>query len=356
MRRMLLILASFTALFASARTVDSAQDVAAAVVQGTLNVYTEILAFSADGRLLREIGEGSLKQEPPEEFGRVRAITYVAATGRIRRLLNLEPDTYVLSATSDARIAVISIGRDQQPGHPRVFLLDMETGQKQDVPPSWFERKESNPIAQISGDGRLISAYSEVNDGMVVALYNWRTKKLVARQSTGFPAGGFAWGGVTQDGKIAFCNNRSGSDIVDPTTGKLIATMKPESVRSPDGAWIVDFPYFGYADDTTEVFIKNGMTGRVSGKLDLQLKPTQEVTSWPWRGAFCGVTGKFVAATPVGFRAYEIPSGKQIASFPLEKGQSESSDDTQIAAVACSSNGKRVAIRLGDRLTLRDLK
>jgi hypothetical protein len=314
--------------------------------------YHETLAFSKDGRLLREIA--SVNSET-ERFSHLRAVTYIAATGEIRRVLHLAPGTRCLSATSDARTIVISVDLDPPEARPPVFLFDTETGQPQNVPPSWFDADDQRPWAAISGDGRLVSAYSESGpeDGpVVVSVYNWRTKKLVARQATGHPAGGSSWGGVAEDGKIVFSTSRTGGDIVDPKTGRVMVVLGLYSFRSPDGAWIVEFPNAEFLDSPNAAMIENGMNGQELGKLDLPTK--DDVQSGRWRGAFCGTSGRFFAASPGSASAYELPSGKRISSFPVETWQDKNQIES-IPAIACSSNGKRVAIRSGARLTLHDL-
>jgi hypothetical protein len=65
---------------------------------GTADVFREYLSFSKDGGLLREV-------VPINSAGRgkvwhLRATTYVVATGKIRRVWNLQPHTTFLSATT----------------------------------------------------------------------------------------------------------------------------------------------------------------------------------------------------------------------------------------------------------------
>jgi hypothetical protein len=328
----------------------SAQEVSAAALPGTADVYGEILAFSKDGRRLREIQRAS-----PSNFWSVRAVTYDSTTGSISHLLNLEPDTCFYSATSDGRTAIISVNRDREDARP--FLVDMETGQTQDIPLSWFDADDHNLYAAISGDGRLVSVYSQFGpaDGpLVVTLYDWRKKKLVVKRSTGTPAGGISSGGVTEDGKIEFLNNRVGGEVVDPKTGRLLVRVGPNSNRSPDGAWDVEFPHPLLEDAPQDVTIAN-RGGEVVGKLDLQI--TDDKENWAWgRGAFCGTLGKFIASTKDSVQAFEIPSGKRIASFAIETWRAKNPTDATVTPVACSATGKRVAIRSGERLTLHDLK
>jgi len=103
--------------------------------------------------------------------------------------------------------------------------------------------------------------------------------------------------------------------------------------------------------------MKDGTKGKAVGKLDLPASATNAVLNGPLRGAFCGTTARFIAAIPNAVLAFEIPSGKPITSFPVEGWQdTKAKKDYPSAAVACSANGKRVAIRSGTRLTLHDLK
>jgi hypothetical protein len=300
----------------------SAQEVSVAASPDTSGAGTANLAFSKDGSRLLEVQWVSAAALG--EFVHVRAITYDAATGSIIHLLNLGTDTDFFSATSDGRTAVISVDRDREDARAHLLLVDMETGHTQDIPSRWFDADadEHNPYAQISADGQLVSTYAESGSEsgpLVVTLYDWRTKKLIARQmSRYFSAGGIFGGGVTEDGKIEFLNNRVGSEIVDPKTGRLIAKFGPNSRRSLDGAWVVEFPftYTMDADAPRKVIIKNGENGEVVGKLDLQI--TDDIGKWAWgRGAFCGRSGRFIAATADTVQAFEIPSGKKIAAFPI---------------------------------------
>ena len=353
MRRLLLLMVALAAVSTSRIPRSMAQDVNVAAVPEPSEYETTNLVFSNDGRTLREVIQ--FLGPATDKYWHVRAISYDAATGRIRHVLSLRHNTSFLSATADGRIAVITADRGEPGKRSHCFLLDTNSGRAKDIPSKWFETDVYDPYAQISGDGRLVSSYSEVTDiGMVVTVYEWRTRKVVGKQARRFDAGGILWGGVTEDGKIAFSNNRVGSEIVDPKTGGLIAQIGPDSVRSSDGAWIAEFP--NQLDDNAPKYvpIENGMDGKVVGKLDLQM--TDDEQSKPWRGAFCGTSGRFVAANPAAVLAYETPSGKQIARFPIATWQDSNANGSYLTVVACSSNGKRVAIRSGTRLTLHDLK
>ena len=357
MCRFLLAMVAFAAVIASALPGCAAQDVSIAALPGTADVYHENLAFSKDGRFLREIVP--INSVSMEQFSHIRSITYDAPTGKVRHVWNLQPDTWCLSTTTDGRIAVISVDRDRPAGRTRAFLFDTETGRTQDIPSSWFAADDNNPYAAISGDGRLVSAFSDWgadNGALVVNVYNWRSKRLVAKQATGYPAGGVSWGGVTVDGKIEFLSSRGPGEVVDPKTGRSLVSGGPSSTRSSDGAWVVEFLNLWFGDDAPrEIIIKNGSSGEVAGKLDLQITDDEE--KWVWRGAFCGTSGRFIAATRDTVQAFEIPSGKKIADFLSTTWQDADAVKTNpTVTVACSFNGKRVAIRSGVRLTLHDLK
>ena len=335
----------------------SAQEVTATALPDSNGARTANHAFSKDARILREIQSASGKDSGG--FQSVRLITYDAMTGSINHLLNLGADTWLFSATADGRTAIISVDRDRNDARAHLLLVDTETGRTQDIPSSWFNAEDHNPYAQISADGRLVSAYSEwgpESGPLVVTLYDWQTKSLVAQRSEGFPAGGLSWGGVTADGMIEFLNNRSGGDVVDPKTGQVLVRVGPSSHRSLDGAWVVDFPNPLYEGVPRNVLIKNGRSGEVVGKLDLRIKDAEESLAWG-RGAFCGTSGKFIAATNNTVQAFEIPSGKRVADFPTTTWQDADAIKTDpMVTVACSFNGKRVAIRSGAQLTLHVVK
>jgi hypothetical protein len=349
-RGLFLIIALVTVLAAEPYT-SAAQEVTAATVPGMLNTFNEYLAFSKDGRLLREIGTVSI--DGTQQNGHAYAVTYVAATGAVRHVWNLPVDTWICSTTADESFAVVSADRDRPGAQVHLLLLNVETARTQDIPRMWFDADENSPYAQISGDGKLISAYSESNDGMQVSVYQWRTRKLVAKQTGGFFAGGFMWGGVTSDGKIAFSNNRSGSSVVDPKTGRALVSYGPHAVRSADGKWIVDYPNPSYGDDGTDAHIRDGITGQTIANVDLRMTD-DEVNMW-WTGGFCGTMGRFVASGPDKVFVFEIPLGTIIATIPLDKWKDPKMTEKDVARVACSANGKRIAIRSGSRLTIHDL-
>jgi hypothetical protein len=349
-RRLFLLIALATALAARPST-SAAQEVTAATVPGTPDTFQGLLAFSTDGRFLREIG--TVSTDGTQLKGHVRAVTYVAATGAVRRVWNLPADTWTYSTTTDESIAVVSADRDREGARAHLLLLSVETGRTQDIPAKWFDADEKSPYAQISGDGKFVSAYSDSNDDMQVSVYRWRTRKLVAKQTSGFFAGGFMGGGVTADGKIEFSNNRSGSHVVDPKTGRALVSYGPHAVRSADGRWIVEYPNPSYGDDGTNAHIRDGISGQTIANVDLQMTD-DELNTW-WTDAFCGTTGRFVASGADRVFVFEIPSGKKIAAIRLDTWKDPKVTEKDVASVACSPNGKRIAIRSRSRLTIHDL-
>ena len=228
------------------------------------------LRFSGDGRLLHVVGAS------PDQVGQkhhVRAVTYAVKTGAVVHVVNLPPDTDVYDSTSDGRTAIVATSASSQHGH--LFLLDTETGQLQTIPESWYEA--DNPDASISGDGRLVSAYSEPatqsDTPMTVSVYDWSSKTLIATRVSQFvSAGGFMDGGLTEDGEVEFEGNRVGSTIVDLKTGRVMAQFGPSAVRSPDGKWEVEFPNLSWNESgPTDVLLENGMDGKTIGKLDVHI-------------------------------------------------------------------------------------
>ena len=351
MHRLLALMVVSVATISGTLSGTPAQDVSGAPAEET-GGSTANLAFSRDGRTLREVwymhpGAPGLEH--------IRENTYDVATRKKSHELNLGPDTSLCSATSDGRTAIIlvTVYKDHERAGHYLLRVDMETGRSQRLPSQWFnaDSTEEPCDAGISGDGRLVSAYSIEGPEYstdVVAVYDWATRKLVAKQTTG----GANFGGMTSDGKIVFYYLHGGSRIVDPRTGQTLMGYGPPSDRSADGRWVVDFPN-PIVEPPAEVPILNGMNGQTVGKLDLQM--TDEEASWSWNGAFCGASGKFVAAGPDEVLVFSIPSGKKLTSFPLNTWKDPNNREKSRAFVACSPGGKHVAIRDGDRLTLHDL-
>jgi hypothetical protein len=331
--------------------------VAACVGAQGPNFSTQYLSFSSDGHLLREV-----QREDPTSvttFPRIHAVAYDAVSGEKIHALDLGPDTQFLDATADGRTAVILVNSSRPDQDLHVSLVDMDTGHAQDLPANWFNADDRDLEAQISADGRLVSAYkTSSTENEIVTVYEWPGKKQVARQTHGFPAGGIASGGVTADGKIEFMNNRTGGDVVDPRTGRLLVNVVPNSYRSVDGAWVVEFPNPDYGGSSKTIPIKSGLNGELAGQLDIKIASDDEEEAWGWaRGAFCGTSGRFIAASKDTVQAFAIPSGKKIAEFPAKSWQEPASaGGSNLVTVACSLDGQRVAIRNGARLTLHDLK
>jgi hypothetical protein len=320
--------------------------------------FTETLVFSKDGRILRELR----KVKPPRGGWGVRIISRDTSTGKIRHVFDLGPDAELFSGTTDARIVVIVENRNRTEEPVRLFLFDTETGRVQDIPSKWFDPEDHLPDASISGNGRFVSIYSlsdSADAPRVVSVYNWRTKKLAAQQATGHSAGGFDGGGVTVDGKIEFTNNRNGTQIIEPRTGRSILAYGPNAVRSPDGLWVVELAGYLHGRERLETVVMNGLNGRILGKLDLNLS---EVLNNSWSGVFCGTSGRFIAWNgwnPDSVLAFDLHSRKQIASIPSETWQDKNltaNSDWPSMSAGCSWEGKRVVVRSGARLTMHNLE
>jgi hypothetical protein len=332
----------------------AAQQVDVKGLPGVRQVDRDALFFSKDGRRLCEFQWIRLLEGG--RYNHLRIVTYDSRTGAVTHVLELGEHTQFLSATTDGRVALISFNRDLEDAQAYVVRLDVETGRQEKIPAEWFD-DDHNPYATISGDGRVIGAYLETGsqeEPRVLRLYNWRTKKRIAQQATGFPAGGFSWGDVTVDGKILFQTNRSGGEVIDPKTGRRLASVSPNTYRSPEGAWDVDFPNPMY-DTEQATTITDGRNGIMVSKLEGS--GGNNTAAWTWgRGAFCGTSGRFVVARVGVVQAFEIPSGKKIAEFPAETWQGELGPDVDAtASVGCSADGKRVGIRSVARLTIHRL-
>jgi len=330
----------------------AAQQATATTIADSQYDSTVKLVFSKDGRVLREIREVSSEDE--NHFSRVHAITYAASTGEINQVWKLQPYTRLYSASTDGRLAIIFLDTPNRDEHGHPLLLDTQTGQTWDIPAEWLDSDDPRSVTTISGDGRLVSicSFSGSSDTpMLVNIYDWRTKKLVASQmSELFSAGGIFGGGLTEDGKIEFWNNRVGSKIVEPKTDRSIVEFGPNAVRSPNGRWIVELAGYLHGRERLDTTVINGENGELLGKLDLKIRDQPAVS---WSGVFCGTTGRFIAWDADSVLVFDIPSRKQIATIPVETWRDQSLATTD---VGCSWNGKRVAIRSGQRLTLHDLK
>jgi len=224
------------------------------------NLY---LRFSRDGSLLRVIG---LSPGDANTRQHVRAVTYAAKTGTVVHVVNLPADTNVLSVTSDGATAVVSTDASSQDAH--LFLLNTATATLQAIPESWYQ-PGSDPYAELSGDGRLVSTYTEDESDtpMTVTVYDWPSKTVVATRKSAFvAAGGWVGGGVTEDGEVEFEGNRVGSTIDDLKTGRDMAKFGPSAVRSPNGQWEVEFPNWTWIESgSTDVFVE-GRHERIDGR------------------------------------------------------------------------------------------
>lgn len=308
--------------------------------------------FSRDGSLLRVIFRS------PSDGGQnehVRAIIYSVKTGAAIHTFDLDPDTDVFSITSDGATAIVSTATSTE--HPHLALLDTDSGQLQPLPDTWIH-PDSDLEAGISGDGHLISVYSETGSDapMTVTVYNWPAKTITAiRTSEYLSAGGGMDGSVTEDSEVEFDSNRAGRKLVDLDTGRVLARFGWSSVRSPNGTWEIEFPNLSWDDSGSKsVLVKNGKTGVTLGKLNVQL-PDDELYG-EINGAFCGNTPRFITATDEAVTAYTLPSGKLLATFPASTWQDASAKDSGPATIACSPAGTLVAILSGTRLTFHDLK
>ncbi len=355
MKKILVGSVTLAALLGGSAPKGAAQDLNESGDLEKRDAYTVNLAFSKDGSTLREIR--MVTPTSPGRFRNVRVIIRDGSSGKIRRRFDLQPDTELFSLTTDVRIAVIFQNRNRSEEHVRLFLVDTETGQTQDFPSNWFDLEDHLTDASISGDGRLVSIYTNSGPAdapRVVSVYDWQTKKLVAQQATGFSAGGFDGGGVSVDGKIEFSNNRSGSQIVDPKTGQLLLTYGPNSVRSPDGAWVVELAGNLHGRDRLDTTVMNGLNGKILGRLDLKITDQLAIS---WSGVFCGTSGRFIAWNPDSVLVFDIPSRKQIASVPVEAWRDKNPGTIpDPPSVGCNWTGKRLAIRSGARFTVHDLE
>lgn len=283
-------------------------------------------------------------------------ITYVAGTGAVRKIINLKPETNVLSVTSDGQTAFLSVPISDE--RVQLMLLNTQTGTLHAIPSDWYDAT-AYPDGAVCGDGSLISIYSESGSEdrpLIVAVYSWPAKTLIAKRSSKrIAVGGVDSGSLTVDGAVEFANDRVGRKVVDLRTGRLISWFTYDSVRSPDGAWVVELPDRSFNESaSSDVLVVQGPTGKRVGKLDVQVE--EQETHGGMHGALCGVTGRFVLASAGRAAAYLIPSGVLIAGFPPSTWPVRNVSDADPTLVACSSDGKRVAIFSGARLTLHDLK
>ena len=276
-------------------------------------------------------------------------------------VVNFPFDTEVHAISFDGRKAILATGVCGN--EKKLEFLNTATAHREDIPLSWYDLTDSDAVGALSGDGRLLSIYSESGPSdspMAVSVYDWSTKTLVEkRTSEWISAGGGFGGGVTADGAVEFENNRVGRKVVDLRTGRLLGMFGYDSARSPDGAWEVEFPDRTWNESLPKaVLIKDGATAQTRGKLNLDV-PLADDETWGVTstiGAFCGNTARFVVARGRSIALYAIPSGNLLASFPIPSWRDPKADDTDRPTVACSPTGTRVAILSGSRLTFHDMK
>ena len=344
-----------TALLASTLPLNAAAQSSSNAVSIRVDLWNPQIAFSADGHLLRIIGSS----QDPSGTEHVRAITCNVATGAVLHTIDLQPDTRVSSTTTDGRTAIIVKGLSGSEHHVEISIVDTETGKTAPIPIAWYDPKETNPDADLSGDGRLISIYSEGgkdDHSMTVSVYTWPARRFVAKQALEFFAGGISSGGITTDGHaIEFSNNRSGSILVDLKTGQELARLGPGSIRSSNGNWVVKVPDASFEDDSTPrgVFIKDA-SGKTRGSIDVPVP--DEVADGQMSGAFCGDTNRFILYSGDAIAAYAIPSGALLTSFPVDTWRDPAAPGNSPAHVYCSPAAGRVAILSGTRLTLHPFR
>lgn len=149
---------TLAALLGSLTVECAAQDLTESGDFAKLDSYTMNLAFSKDGNALREFR--MVSPSSPGQSRNVRAMVRDGSSGKIRRMFDLELHTEFFGATTDGRIAVICQNRGRSEEHVRLFLVDTKSGQIQDFPAKWFDPEDHLPGASISGDGRLVSTYT----------------------------------------------------------------------------------------------------------------------------------------------------------------------------------------------------
>jgi hypothetical protein len=305
-------------------------------------------------------------------IGNSRAIVYVPWASIFKRptpaeadvmfaanVVNFDYDTEVRAISSDGRKAILATGVCGN--EKKLAYLDTATGQRKEIPSDWYDLADSDALPALSGDGRLLSIYSEngtAESPMLVAVYDWPTRTLVAKRTSEYiSAGGGFGGGVTVDGQIEFVNGRVGSKLIDLKTGALLGWFGTDSVRSPDGKWVVEFPDRSFNEKAPkEVLFKDGSNAQPRGKLNLDSPLTDDDLYGSITGAFCGNTGRFVVAREQSVALYSIPSGNLLASFPVSSWREPNADNRDVPTVACSPTGTRVAILSGSRLTFHDLR
>jgi hypothetical protein len=340
----------------------------------TASLQTVTIVHSSDARTLpgRDAKLAFSDADHLIAIGNSRAILYVPWASIFKNptptdagvmyavnVVNFDYDTEVRAISSDGRKAILATGVCGN--EKKLAFLDTTTGQRKEIPSEWYDLTDSDGVGALSGDGRLLSIYSEsgpAESPMAVTVYDWPTKTLVAkRTSEWISAGGSFGGGVTTDGAVEFDNNRVGRKIVDLKTGRLLGKFGYDSARSPDGTWVVEFPDRTWNESLPkDVLIKDGTTGQTRGKLDMQLTDDETWGKSAYVGSFCGNAGRFVSARAQSVALYSILSGNLLANFPVSSWRDPKADEMELPTVACSPTGARVAILSGSRLTFHDLK
>jgi hypothetical protein len=301
------------------------------------------LLFSENGGSLYAVGK--------------RALTYNARSAVITNTVDIGPGAQVFSISPAGPTALLGVLSGTR---VRLRLLQLNNGQLRDLPSNWYDADYSGVVAATSGNGRLISIYSEngsADQPMTVTVYNWPAGTLTARRMSEYiAAGGVSGGGITVDGLVEFVNNRTGRKLVDLKTGRSIGVFAFSSLRSPNGAWVVEFPDRTFNESAPkDVVVKDGATAAVRGRLEAQIEDS-EAFAGIVDGAFCGTTGRFVLARHGSVAMYSIPSGSLLANLPAVSWQDTSAAPDDRVHAACSSNGSRIAVLSGNRLTIHELK
>ena len=303
------------------------------------------LAFSENGQLLRVIGN--------------RVTTYDATTGTVVGNSVLDAGAQIFSVAANGQTVLYAVPVQAPAARLRLRLFDAGTGQAQDLPADWYDSEYNGLIGAISANGRLISIYAEggpADQPMVVTVYDWLAKRRMARQSSEYiSAGGGFGGGVTSDGVVEFVNNRAGRKLFDLETGRFIGSFGYLSVRSEDGAWVVEFPNRNWNESAPkDVLVKDGATAAVRGNLAAEIADNEAYGAVT--GAFCGTTSRFVMARRGSVAVYSIPSGSLLVELPQASWRDTTASDDERTRVACSPTGTRVGILSGARLTIDDLQ
>jgi hypothetical protein len=305
-------------------------------------------------------------------IGNQRAILYISGDLLIQspspadaramfadHIVNFEFDDELRAISPDGRKMIVAAGMCGI--EPHLVFLDTLTSRREEIPRGWYDPGDFEVDAAFSGDDRLLSIYSEsgtTEAPAMVSVYDWPTQTLVAtRYSIYISAGGGFGGDITADGQIEFVNNRVGRKLVDLKTGRLLGWFGMDSVRSPDGKWVVEFPNLSFNETAPkEVLVKDGANAQPRGKLNLDSPLTDDDIYGSMNGAFCGNTSRLVVARANEVSLYAIPSGNLLANFPVSSWRNPRADERDVPTVACSPTGTRVAILSGSRLTFHDLK